>query len=1556
MAVAQSTPTGATRRAVVTAAIAIVALVATGLPGQAQDPSPTPQVDEQQVDEQQVDEQQAAEETATPARVESADLAITPDAATTDQGRPVGVSGEVLGDAAAAGTRLSVVLEAPDGTVLAGPIEVVTGPDGSWELAFPAAATETLELDETRDFGVTLAARATVVDGALAGQVIAAPVEVAAPPRTLLVEANFTSSVGWVKPGETYPFRLTVRNLTEEDGTDAVVRVPAVPGTTWVSANPIGDGAGDVAIGGDGTLTWDIGTVPAGTVGDPEVVTMVVEARADQLSDHPQLVWKNLSATAELTASGVEASSSTRGPRVIPPNAVYDSARYGDRPFPVVPVDYFDGKHLDRNSGEDLSTVINDPDYDGSTFNLFQEMSYGQLYPEASIPSSDIATADWSDFDTARLHVPLPPGDRPDCTSISGDTPDYNADLIDTPDYPERIVDGFYQLPGDTEYYGSDDESVSAFPNGRIDSGCGPIAKSVYDAAALADPEIDYNDFDTDKDGVVDFFMMVYRGCGGNGPSQRDCQERTDAGGLAATDYTTGQAYDNIWPHKSTLEAYFIDDETGQAGYVTDDRLTTLEGELLFYTDATYTATTTQSTAYPAYVRVGTYNVNPEDAIDAASVISHEYGHSLGLPDYYSASPYGTEYYGTWNLMATDYSQNMDLNARQELGWVIPKEIPEDATDYEVDLTDSKRDIHEVEWRTPDGTPYTLSGPDVHNGDAWTAPLPKSVLLDADLVDNGASPTHVYWSGSGNNFGCAPSPTGHSLDVPLQILEDAEPGDEVILSMKSYWDIEWDYDYGFLLATTDKGLSYESLPSREGYTLPASDNPEGVGCQDRYGNGLTGTSGAWEDGDGLADRGDYVEGSEFLDLSYDLSAYAGEPTDLRMSYFTDSGFVRPGWYVDDVTITINGDPVYVNDFEGGATDGIVNGGCDEGAVITGPCSLGWNLLEAGETAQADHAYFVEARDRAGFDLDANGQSDRGPITWRAGVSLGYTDEYRGYGNTSAEDHPNQTVLDADPVPFDFGSYDPGDETTFEPSWDPDLDDAAWRPNSQPFSDFGDGWTDNYFDLESADLAWTLDHECLEMDVTSMSGQSRGPETPPGDLEATVAFTRGPGCGQRDYGFGQLANTAPTAVAQAKSLTVFQGEEVVFDGSLSSDDLTPRADLEYSWDVDGDGTEDATGQLAPITFDELGTVEVTLTVTDAGGLSDTDTIEVTVIDEVDEVVRLDGPDRVRSSIDVSLAAFQDPAEVDVAVLATARSFPDALAATSLAIAAGGPVLLNSGSRLLQTVEQELRRLDVETVYVAGGTSAVPDRVLTDIEDRLGVEVDRLSGPNRIETAAEIAREAQSLTGSDDVLVARSDDFADALSASNLSVVTGAPLLLTRRDQLSPGTATALADLAPDKVWVIGGTAAIQPDVEADLSGRADTVERVKGSNRYATAAAVAAVARASGQDVMPTILASGANFPDALAAGPAAAKLGGRLLLANPGVDRNAALLADLETDADRVDLVYIVGGGAALPLGLDGPVLDAIQTDEEAARAALLAADPAALDPRAQLVQEVEEG
>ena len=74
---------------------------------------------------------------------------------------------------------------------------------------------------------------------------------------------------------------------------------------------------------------------------------------------------------------------------------------------------------------------------------------------------------------------------------------------------------------------------------------------------------------------------------------------------------------------------------------------------------------TTATTAFPVYVRVGPYNVNPEDAIEHASDLARV--RPLPRPpDYYSGA--SRETYGTWNLMATDYSQHMDVNGPQEPG------------------------------------------------------------------------------------------------------------------------------------------------------------------------------------------------------------------------------------------------------------------------------------------------------------------------------------------------------------------------------------------------------------------------------------------------------------------------------------------------------------------------------------------------------------------------------------------------------------------------------------------------------------------------------------------------------------------------------------------------------------------------------------------------------------------------------------------------------------------------------------------------------------------------
>ncbi len=638
---------------------------------------------------------------------------------------------------------------------------------------------------------------------------------------------------------------------------------------------------------------------------------------------------------------------------------------------------------------------------------------------------------------------------------------------------------------------------------------------------------------------------------------------------------------------------------------------------------------TTEETEFPVFVRVGPYNVNPETAIDKASVISHEYGHSLGLPDFYSLG--SRETYGDWNLMATDKSQNMDVFSRQELGWIVPQVLEPGQKTTVSDWKDSKKDTHAITWQRPDGTPYTLSGPAVHNSEAYVAKLPGRQLIDPAKFDTGdkASKTHAWWSGSGNDFGCPPQ-GGHNLDVALPGATDLPEGSTIELTFKSLWDIEWDYDYGFVLTSGDNGASYTSHESENGFTTPAGSNPNQNACQSTYGNGITGTSGSYDAGSDQTDRllGNYPA-SVFKSDAYDISDLAGQDHPvLRFSYATDPGLARPGWFIDDISVvatTPSGEKVTLVDSDMESTGSTEDpqfypGGCKglPGQELTTAqqCTQGWQYVDSSAEAPSDHAYYMELRDRSGFDYDGMGENDRSAIAFQPGLSLAYTDEAHGYGNVGTDNPPAQSPLDAHP--------EPGSDS-------PDLADAAFTHDGQPrFSDAGTGHVDNYSDPSEeqpegdVDNPWRFDYDCLTFDITKMSGADLDAPPAAGDLTADAVFDMGSGCGEFDYGYEEVEpepNTDPVAKASARPQTVEAGKPVTLSGQGSTDAETPK-DLQYSWDVDirddsnGDeksgNDKDAVGKTVRTSYAHPGTYTARLTVTDPQGATDTATVTVDVV--------------------------------------------------------------------------------------------------------------------------------------------------------------------------------------------------------------------------------------------------------------------------------------------------------------------------------------------------------
>ncbi|WP_151523874.1 cell wall-binding repeat-containing protein [Serinicoccus kebangsaanensis] len=225
-------------------------------------------------------------------------------------------------------------------------------------------------------------------------------------------------------------------------------------------------------------------------------------------------------------------------------------------------------------------------------------------------------------------------------------------------------------------------------------------------------------------------------------------------------------------------------------------------------------------------------------------------------------------------------------------------------------------------------------------------------------------------------------------------------------------------------------------------------------------------------------------------------------------------------------------------------------------------------------------------------------------------------------------------------------------------------------------------------------------------------------------------------------------------------------------------------------------------------------------------------------------------------------------------------------------------------------------------VAATSPAAPPSALPaapEIEDP--TEVLRISGPDRYGTAAEIARAfPQDATGT--VLIASGELFPDALSAqlpASMSGVAGGvaepdvegaglptPMLLTRQDQLPDATASALTDLAPSQIIVVGGEAAISEDVETELEGFGADVERISGEDRYDTSAELASLFPTG----LPVLyLATGEDFPDALTGGARAGRDGVPMLLTDPDTlqDSTAEVIADLQPAS-----VVVLGGSGAV--------------------------------------------
>jgi immune inhibitor A len=298
---------------------------------------------------------------------------------------------------------------------------------------------------------------------------------------------------------------------------------------------------------------------------------------------------------------------------------------------------------------------------------------------------------------------------------------------------------------------------------------------------------------------------------------------------------------------------------------------------------------------------VGKYTIQPENG--GVGVFVHEFGHDLGLPDLYDTSG-GENGTGFWTLMSSgswlddgmdtigNKSSHMGAWEKFQLGWL----------NYEVGRAGQKSEhkLGPMEYNTKQAQGVFV------------------ILPQKEVVSNIGNPydgSYYYYSGAGDY-----------LDHFMYKAFDLPAG--TTLMAKAKYDIELDWDYAYLVYSTDGGVTWTSIDTNLSTTTdPNSQN---------FGYGITGVSGGW------------------VDLTANLPA--GNVL-LGFRYWTDANTGGFGFMVDDIIIT------------GFPTDGAET---DAGWTFDG-----FKVTTGTEAALYSHYYVLEYRTYKGYDSTLK----VGPYNW-----------------------------------------------------------------------------------------------------------------------------------------------------------------------------------------------------------------------------------------------------------------------------------------------------------------------------------------------------------------------------------------------------------------------------------------------------------------------------------------------------------------------------------------------------------------------------------------------
>ena len=264
-------------------------------------------------------------------------------------------------------------------------------------------------------------------------------------------------------------------------------------------------------------------------------------------------------------------------------------------------------------------------------------------------------------------------------------------------------VAGWYTAANNHDYYGQND-------TGGADRWPGTLVREAVMAADAAG--FNFAPYDQDGDGYVDVVAIVHQGSG------------AEAGGTST----------DIWSHSWSLNGAYYYGYSDGGEYTTND-------------------------PHPqgGYIKVNKYIIQPESlsgGMQTIGVFAHEYGHALGLPDFYDTD-YSSEGIGNWSIMAGgawnsvsrpgDRPAHMDAWCKYALGWITPAIVSGTLTNEPISAAATNADVYQL-----------LPGSPSSGGEYFLIENRQKSGFDAGLPGAGLLVWHIDESVSSNRNECYP--------------------------------------------------------------------------------------------------------------------------------------------------------------------------------------------------------------------------------------------------------------------------------------------------------------------------------------------------------------------------------------------------------------------------------------------------------------------------------------------------------------------------------------------------------------------------------------------------------------------------------------------------------------------------------------------------------------------------------------------------------------------------------------------------------------------------------